>query len=298
MLFTFRFGWAVAKKIDFTLGRFEKVPRYTMERNYSDRIKANVPIHLRLLLVSLVKALLPIYDNFKEKEHISCPDPFATPSFQSLMKLSDEEMQTFIKMSQAWRAHTMNWGNFHQFFIGLLEGWKNLRQGHPTKLDIMCLVNKMIAELKNNENTMNVDSKKSVHEKLVKAIKDGWDAYLVIINGDVKDEILDNGIHQMSGKSFYAKVTGISTFYDDLVATTNWLIANHATYEDLLLACSITEDELVDPPVPNDELDDLSDNQLKNMIRSINLSTSTKLKLTGKKPDLIERIKKHREGIA
>lgn len=269
-----------------------------MEREYSDRIKANVPTHMLVFLIAIVKCLKPIYDNFKEKEHISCPDPYAIPSFQALMNLSHEAMEAFLTMCQAWRAHSMNWGNFHQFFIGLLGGWKNLRQGHPTKLDVMCLVEKSIAELKNNENTMNSDSMKSVHEKLVKALKDGWHAYLVIINGEVKDEILDNGIHQMSGKNFYAKVTGISTFYDDLVATTNWLIANHARYEDLLVACSITEEDLVDPPVPNDELVDLPDNQLKNIIRSINLSRSIKIKLTGKKPELVERIKKHREENA
>lgn len=257
-----------------------------------------MPTHMLVFLFVIVKCLKPIYDNFKEKEHVSCPDPYAIPSFQSLMNLSDEAMKAFLTMCQAWRAHAMNWGNFHQNFIGYLEAWKNLRQGHPSKLDVMCLVNKMIAELKNNENTMNSDSMKSVYAKLVKAIEDGWHAFLVIINGDVKNEILFNGVHQISGKDFYAMITGISTFYNDLVHTTNWLIANYATYEELLAACSISEDELVDAIDINGDLTDLSGNELKEVIKSINLSTSKKLKLTGKKADLVERIKKHREGNA
>ena len=268
-----------------------------MEREYSDTIKANVRVPLRFLF-AIVKCLKPIYDNFKGKQHVSCPDLSAISSFQSRMKYSDEAMQSFLYAMQVWKTNTMNWGNFHQNFIGYLEGWKNLRQGHSSKLDVMHEGNKMLAEIKNNENTMNSDSMKSVYQKLVDVIANGWNALLVIMNGDVTDKILYNGIRQISGKTFYAESTGILTFHNDLVHTTNWLIANYETYEDLLVACSITEDELVDVIDINGDLTDLSVNQLKEVIKSINLSTSKKLPVTGTKTVLIERIKKHREGIA
>ena len=268
-----------------------------MERNYSKTIQANVKIPLSLLF-ALVKFLKPIYENIKGREHVSCADPFAKSSYENLCGLPPDILDIVRKHVQILKTHTMLWGDFHQRFIGSIEGWKNLKQGHPSKLDIMHEKDKNIAEVKNNENTMNDDSKKTVYDKLVKAIADGWNAFLVIINGCVENKILSNGIRQISGRDFYAKITGILSFYDDLDATIDWLTATYPTFEKLLEACSISEHELADVIDANADLSGLTCNDLKEVIKSINLTASKKLPMSGSKTVLIERIKKHRGGTS
>lgn len=258
-----------------------------MERTYPDKIKASVTIPL-MFLFALVKFLKPIYENMKGKEHISCPDPFTSPTYKNLSGLPDEMLNFITKQVQMLKTHTMNFGDFHQNFIGSLPGMKNLGKGHKSKLDVMNEKKRIIAELKNNENTMNSDSRTSVYNKLMKAIDDGWNAYLAIINGSVENMILPNGIRQISGRDFYAMITGIPSFYDDLAFTIDWLTANYKTYGELLEACSISEDELNDVIDSNTDLTELKADQLREILKSL------KLKKSGNKAELIKRIKENR----
>lgn len=250
-----------------------------------------------VFLFAIVKCLKPLFDNSK-KDNVGHLGRFQTNSVRSRCKMSAEEMNKFLKFLQFVKTDSMDWGNFHQSFIGSLPGWKNLRQGHATKLDVMHEKDKIIAELKNSDNTMNSDSKASVYVKLTMAIAEGWYTYLIYINGNVENKKLPNGIHQISGKDFYVKVTKIADFLEKLAKITDWIFENFDTYEELLVACSISEDELVDVIDMTGDLSDLTVNKLKEVIKSINLSTSKKLPVSGTKAVLIERIKKHREGIA
>lgn len=126
-----------------------------------------------------------------------------------------------VKESTRQKDKTVNnaLGEFHQKLLGGVEGWTDLEQGDPTKLDLKKNDNTIFMELKNKNNTVNADSSAKVREKLLVQIKKhdaiGYFAYFVAQNG--KSEELDwnstklenhKNLKRLSGTKVYEVVTG------------------------------------------------------------------------------------------
>ena len=114
-------------------------------------------------------------------------------------------------------------GKFHQRIIGALEGWEDLREGHPTKLDCLHSSTNTIAEIKNAANTCNDGGFKHAFANLERAHhKYGYKPIFVMIN------TYENGslpspkcrpecVKIMNGRDFYALASGSEDFFDRLL---------------------------------------------------------------------------------
>ena len=193
----------------------------------------NIPEIPTKTFLSLIK---PLYDIMEgRKTSVSEPDRFAKDSWMAMHNKSEEKWYTMNKDVQKVRAWTMAWGNFHQNLMGSFTEWENYKTGHDTKCDIGTKDRNCVVEIKNNTNTMNADSKKSVISKL-KTQKDlGKRVLLVTVNGAVPSGIPEY-IENIDGKTFYEYLSGRSNFMDDLHATTTDCFKQFKTYHDLEIA--------------------------------------------------------------
>jgi hypothetical protein len=186
-----------------------------------------------LLLIS------PLYDITEgRKTSVSEPDRFAKDSWMAIFNKSEEEWYTMNKEVQKVRAWTMAWGHFHQNLMGSFSEWENYKTGHETKCDIGTKDRSCVVEIKNNTNTMNADSKRSVILKLKKQKDLGKRVVLVTINGSVPSGIPDY-IENIDGKTFYEDLSGRSNFMDDLHTTITDCFKQFKTNRELKIALEI-----------------------------------------------------------
>jgi hypothetical protein len=187
-----------------------------------------IPFMLFLQFIRLIYNVLEAKTNPESKE-----DEFAKEAWKAFHNLSDEESNTFHKEMLMYRAYTMAWGVFHQNLMSSFEGWTNCHTGHESKCDLVNNIKKWVAELKNNVNTMNSDSQNSVIQKLVKQKNKKYTPYLVIINGGIKRKTDKHGIEWISGKDFYAELSGRESFMSEILTVTNKLFKDHKTFKSL-----------------------------------------------------------------
>jgi hypothetical protein len=182
----------------------------------------------------------PLYDILEGKKVSKSEyDPFAQEGWMHFYGMTPDDLEREHKKIQIERTWTMAWGNFHQATMGSFPDWNNYKQGHVTGCDIGKKDDTCVAEVKNNTNTMNSDSKKSVLKKLKKQKDLGKRAVLVRINGDTKHCEKD-GIETISGREFYEELSGRATFMDDLLSTTNETFKQYKTFEALKSALGKT----------------------------------------------------------
>jgi hypothetical protein len=187
--------------------------------------------------ISLEQFLLhvkPLYDILEgKKPSKSEPDPFAHDCYLAYYGQSQEQWEEDQKRWQAARAWSMAIGTFHQNIMGSCNGWVNYGKGHTTGCDIGKNDSTCVAEVKNNINTMNSDSRKSVLQKLNKQKDLGKRAMLVIVNaGDMHYHDI-TGIEWISGRKFYQEITGRKNFIDDLLSTLSECLAKFKTFDEL-----------------------------------------------------------------
>jgi hypothetical protein len=82
---------------------------------------------------------------------------------------------------------------------------------------------------------MNSSSKESVVKKLQKQVAAGKRALLIVVNGDIPHRTID-GVEWISGRDFYAEVTGRREFMADLLGTLMYCFTAFKTYEELATA--------------------------------------------------------------
>lgn len=112
-------------------------------------------------------------------------------------------------------------GNFHKTILGHVKGWRNHDKGY----DLENNQRKIIAEIKNKHNTMNVANQQQIENELGTALKQkgaNWTAYLVAIIPKTpqryKKQIVAGrrSLFIVDGASFYEVVTGSPTALHDL----------------------------------------------------------------------------------
>ena len=194
---------------------------------------------------TFIEAIRPLYDIIEGKKPSKSElDPFAFLGWKAARKLSDEQFSIEEKVLQSYRAWTMAWGNFHQTLMGSHNGWENLETGHESKLDIRRTDGTCYGEIKNQINTMNSGGKESVYGKLSKQVKLGRRALLVIVNGTRNERIenpasADFGIEWITGRKFYEELSGRSSFFDDLLTTTEMCFTRFKTHSEMILSFTL-----------------------------------------------------------
>jgi hypothetical protein len=195
-----------------------------------DDIIYKIPEFEKEYFISLLE---PLYKILEGKESKSKDDVFSRECLEAYYDKTPEERKEEIKRTQKERALSMEMGYFHQNLMGSFKEWTNYGKGHITGCDIGKYDNSCVAEVKNNVNTMNSDSKKSVMKKLKKQIKDGKKAMLIIVNGDIKKKE-EAGVIWISGREFYSELSGREDFMDDLSATMKDIFKKYKTYKSLI----------------------------------------------------------------
>jgi hypothetical protein len=128
----------------------------------------------------------------------------------------------------------MSMGIFHQSLIGNIKGWHSYQTGHTTGCDIGTIDGTRVGEVKNNINTMNSDSHKSVIKKLKKVKKDKPETELFLIQINSNKPIkIKNNIKYISGKDFYKDITGQECFFENLLNVINYIFTHYKTYKKL-----------------------------------------------------------------
>lgn len=127
------------------------------------------------------------------------------------------------KCSKYVKQLQMNIGEIWQIAIGEYKGYKNLRVGHISKMDVYCKKTNTYIELKNRFNTDNSSSRSANYNKMVNIIRKDQTATCIygIINDKNKrgnkKEIVHKGykIYIYSGERFLKHIFGKK--YDDIM---------------------------------------------------------------------------------
>lgn len=142
-----------------------------------------------------------------------------------------------------------NWiGDFHQSLLGGVDGWKDLRRGHETGVDLMKEDETKFVELKNKHNTTKGENLKDLFTKLEGVINShpGSTAYYAFItpkNGTSGDEVWvlrhrtrNPNIRKIWGSKVYELVTGkpdsLKKTWDALPAVINDVLGSKQQFSD------------------------------------------------------------------
>ena len=114
-----------------------------------------------------------------------------------------------------------NWiGDFHQNLLGGVSGWKNLKKGHTTGVDLMKKNATVFLELKNKHNTTKGENLKDLFTKLEKIVakykgSTAYYAYITPKNGTSGNEVWvlkhrkkNPNVRKIWGSKVYELVTG------------------------------------------------------------------------------------------
>ncbi len=130
-------------------------------------------------------------------------------------------------------------GYFHENIASSIKNYSKIIQKERTKnnkiphCDIINHELNEIFEIKNKENTLNSDSRRSVFEKLKSYSSQNIKSYLVYINKWSKKSKNNDKVVILSGKEFYNKIANRNTFYDDLLDTITYTFLHFKSIDDL-----------------------------------------------------------------
>lgn len=174
-----------------------------------------------------VQHVCDAYANFfedmsKEKLQSNGVDPIKMTFDMRKIDGSFESWMIREKLRQDDKTAGMAIGEFHQMLLGRVEGWKDLKTGDGTHLDLQKEDDTAWMELKNKENTVNSSSQYKMRERL-EAVNESYPdckcywAYIVAMNGKSYDTIWwpyvnaknrNENIRKLSGDKIYEIVTG------------------------------------------------------------------------------------------
>jgi hypothetical protein len=195
----------------------------------------------RILEISREDFLKCCSDLYKvlEKRHVSVSseDPFLKAIIQGHSKMSDEEWLAAEKARLFQKILEMKMGDFHEELMGKFHGWKTLKNGHPTGMDVSNEDGTIMLEVKNRNNTVKASDGKHIIERIerLKREKD-IRAIFVQVNcpgGRVSRYTASASVDIMNGHQIYTFLSGRRTFFDDLLLTLRFVFANYNTFEEL-----------------------------------------------------------------
>jgi len=83
-------------------------------------------------------------------------------------KLDFEKWKKSEEIRQADKTISNKVGDFHQMLLGGVEGWEDLKRGHPLGIDLKKEDDSVFIELKNKHNTVKGEDLENVFDKLKK----------------------------------------------------------------------------------------------------------------------------------
>ncbi len=218
-----------------------------------------VPKWYKINEISLDKYILHISEIYKHFESIhddfeledKKEDIFLKKMMMSQNHWSEEDWYKHEKNRILQRNLEMKIGYFHENIASSIRGFskivssseKKREKTNESHCDIVNYELNEVFELKNKENTMNSDSKKSVFKKLKEYSSKGMKSYLVFINKWTKKNKNDDSIVILSGKEFYNKIAKRDDFYDDLLETITYTFIHYKSMDELLKSINKKSDE-------------------------------------------------------
>jgi hypothetical protein len=184
-----------------------------------------------------VECLAPLYKVLEEHTaSTNQTDIFLKRSYLAFTGKTEKDWESEQKQISFHRLLSMKMGDFHEELMGKLPAYETLPQKHSSKCDVRSKDETEYIEVKNNDNTMNSDSAKSVIGKLFDMIQKGKHAILILVNS-LSPTTPRFGAHPeievMNGKKGYAHLSGREDFYDDLLETLDYTFKNFKTYRQL-----------------------------------------------------------------
>jgi hypothetical protein len=167
---------------------------------------------------------------------INHTDVFFKKSYMAFKEKTEEEWASEQKQISLHRLFSMKSGDLHEELMGKLPAYETLPRNHESKCDVRSKDESEYLEIKNNENTMNSDSAKSVIKKLIDMTQKGKHAILILVNSDSRTTPRFGAppeIDVLNGKKGYAHLSGRENFYDDLLDTIEYTFKTFKTYKQL-----------------------------------------------------------------
>ena len=184
-----------------------------------------------------VLCLAEIYKVLEQQTtSINQSDVFFKKSYMAFTGHTEAEWESQQKQVSFHRLLSMKIGDLHEELMGKLPAYETLPRKHESKCDVRSKDESEYLEIKNNENTMNSDSAKSVIKKLVDMTQKGKSAILILVNSESRTTPRFGAppeIEVLNGKKGYAHLSGRENFYDDLLETIDYTFKTFKTYKQL-----------------------------------------------------------------
>lgn len=188
--------------------------------------------------------------------------------FSSLFEMSAFGLNSFDDWKdqelnrQAQKTLQNHIGNLHQEILGHVAGWQNLKVGSNAGSDLVCVNNKILAEVKNKYNTLTGGKQVTLYREFDNLISPkastyhGYTAYYVVIipskpiryNREFTPSDKEKGtrcisnpkIRMIDGASFYTLATGdidaLKNFYSVLPQVIEDIFRNDFKMQDFQIA--------------------------------------------------------------
>lgn len=184
-----------------------------------------------------VLCLSQIYNVLEQQPtSINQTDVFFKTSYMAFTEKTEEEWESEQKQISLHRLLSMKIGDLHEELMGKLPDYTTLPRNHESKCDVRSKDETEYIEVKNNNNTMNSDSAKSVIKKLNDMIQRGKHAILILVNSTSRVTPRFGAppeIEVLNGHKGYAHLSGREKFYDDLLETIKYTFKNFKSYKQL-----------------------------------------------------------------
>jgi len=190
-----------------------------------------------------VECIHPLYYVLEGKhESKTVADPFARTVLMNFEGLTEDDWTNMDRRRLYMKSVEDKLGNMHEELMGKFPGYVCMRVGDKTGCDVRNTDGSMVMEVKNRHNTMNSSSAKSVVEKLSKLADKGVNAILVQVNCP-NEQVTRFGapanIQVWTGKQAYAFLSGRESFFDDVLATLDYVTKNYKTIDALAAALGV-----------------------------------------------------------
>ena len=155
----------------------------------------------------------------KNRRVANVVDPFSSLLIAATFSVRDPDQLVKLQDAESGlRGMSNALGGFHQTILASIDGWRD----HDSGYDLECPERRILAEIKNKWNTMNMDTRRGVEENLRTAIRQKrghWNGYLVTMIPKTPDRYERNvspNVFETDGASFYHTATGDPNALHDL----------------------------------------------------------------------------------
>lgn len=173
-----------------------------------------------------------IEDQHKSK---SSEDPFLKAVVLGHSNLSEEVWHNLERARLTQKALEMKMGDFHEELMGKFPGYETYPNGHETGCDVGKKDGTEVLEIKNRHNTVKGSDGIHIVRRLEEEIESGKMAIFVQVNcpGEKVNRFgtpSTSNIFIWNGQEAYTHLSKRESFFDDLLATVQYVFLHFKTY--------------------------------------------------------------------